>query len=121
MDDSHSALSMKNHKIKSSIKLRYDDKLRFEVQYQDVIGIFDLEDLKYTFEQYMPILASFFSKDINSMFIANEEGHIFLKTCLIWDSIFPFKYSKVHGNIPRLQLIVNKHSGYDNFIIPKSK
>ena len=58
----HQSSCMKYDKFKNRKYISFEQKLHFEVQYQDVVGIFDLEDLDVTFEDYMPVLASFFNK-----------------------------------------------------------
>ena len=36
--------------------------IQFEIEFQDIVGIFEINDIKLTFEDFMPRIAVFFMK-----------------------------------------------------------
>jgi hypothetical protein len=56
-----------------------------------------------TFGDFMPRVATFFN--IGNVFLTTEEGHVLLKYLNIWETLSPFKYSKIKVKLSRLHLI----------------
>jgi len=83
-----------------------DRKIVFEVQFQDILGVFETDDKEKIFAKFMKEVAKFFLKNEDEVFLRNDRGHIILKNFVIWETLVPFEYSKIKDRIPRLELVL---------------
>lgn len=76
----------------------------FEISLQGRVGVFSVKNMKVTFGQMMPQIATFFKQEPDSIFLKNQKDEIIMNSAVVFYTLFPFKYSQISKSMPRLYL-----------------
>ena len=60
--------------------------LQFEIEFRDIVGIFEVNDITMTFGDFMPRIAVFM-KSIDRIFLMDKEGVLIPKSFNIWETL----------------------------------